>query len=41
MQLITQEIPLEPEQTPFPAQEARNEVSIGTKLCYFLSINHP
>jgi hypothetical protein len=41
LQLITQEIPLEPEQTSSPIQEARNEVSIGIQLCYFPSINHP
>jgi hypothetical protein len=40
-QPITQEIPLEPEQTPSPIQEARNEVSVGIQLCYFPSINHP
>jgi hypothetical protein len=40
LQLITQEIPLEPEQTPSPIQEAGNEVSIDTQLCHFPSINH-
>jgi hypothetical protein len=41
LQLVTQEIPLEPEQTPAPTQETRHEVSAGTQLYYFLSINHP
>jgi hypothetical protein len=40
-QLITQELPLEPEKIPSPFQEARNEVSMGIQLCYSLSINHP
>jgi hypothetical protein len=34
-QLITQEIPLEPEQNPPPIQETRNEVSVNT--CTFIS----
>jgi hypothetical protein len=41
LQLVTQEIPLEPEQTPAPTQETRHEVSTCTQLCYLLSINHP
>jgi hypothetical protein len=40
-QLITQELPLEPEQILSPIQEARNEVSMGIQLCYSFSINHP
>jgi hypothetical protein len=36
LQLITQEIPLEPEQNPSPTQETRNEVSVNT--CTFISI---
>jgi hypothetical protein len=39
-QLVIQELPLEPEQIASPIQEARNEVSIGTQLCYSFSINH-
>jgi hypothetical protein len=35
LQLITQEIPLEPDQTPFPVQETRIEVSVNT--CTFIS----
>jgi hypothetical protein len=35
LQLITQEIPLEPEQTSFPVQETRIEVSVNT--CTFIS----
>jgi hypothetical protein len=35
-QLITQEIPLEPEQTSPPVQETRNEVSLN--ICTFISI---
>jgi hypothetical protein len=39
--LITQELPLVPEQIPSPIQEARNEVSMGIQLCCSFSINHP
>jgi hypothetical protein len=35
LQLITQEIPLEPEQTSSPVQETRIEVSVNT--CTFIS----
>jgi hypothetical protein len=36
LQLITQEILPEPEKTPSPMQETRNEVSVNT--CTFISI---
>jgi hypothetical protein len=36
-QLVIQELPLEPEQIPSPTQEVRNEVSMGTQLCYSFS----
>jgi hypothetical protein len=36
-QLVIQELPLEPEQIPFPTQGVRNEVSMGTQLCYSFS----
>jgi hypothetical protein len=35
-EMITQEIPLEPEQTSLPVQETRNEVSVH--ICTFISI---
>jgi hypothetical protein len=35
LQLITQEIPLDPEKTSFPVQETRIEVSVNT--CTFIS----
>jgi hypothetical protein len=41
LQLAAQDIPLEPEQASAPIQGTRHEVSAGTQLCYFLSINHP
>jgi hypothetical protein len=40
-QLVAQTILLEPEQDSAPTQETRHEVSVGTQLCYLLSINHP
>jgi hypothetical protein len=41
LQLVAQEIPLEPEQASAPFQGTRHEVSAGTQLCYLLTINHP
>jgi hypothetical protein len=41
LQLVAQTILLEPEQASAPIQETRHEVSVGTQLCYLLSINHP
>jgi hypothetical protein len=41
LQLVAQEIPLEPEQASAPIQGIRHEVSAGTQLYYLLSINHP
>jgi hypothetical protein len=35
-QLITQELPSEPEKIPSPIQETRNEVSVN--ICTFISI---
>jgi hypothetical protein len=35
LQLVTQKIPLEPEQIPAPTQETRHEVSAGTQLLLF------
>jgi hypothetical protein len=36
-----QKLPLEPERTPPPIQETRNEVSMGIQFCYSFSINYP
>jgi hypothetical protein len=41
LQLVAQEIPFEPEQASASVRGTRHDVSAGTHLCYFLSINHP
>jgi hypothetical protein len=41
LQLVAQAIPLEPEQASAPIQGIMHEASVGTLLCYLLSINHP